>query len=278
MRVRPSFTLVTCLCVTVMWGQSKGLDRLYVFGDSHSDVGEGYLDGNGPTAVAYLAKRLGLVLARSNAPNSSDQSLDFAVSGAQTGRGPGRKVDTALLGYGMQNQVDDFAARVSSGDIKFNSKTTLFFLAGGLNDGRLANQTTIKNLEEEMKRLYASGARNFALALLPTAIPGFSAVGQRLNPELAKIPDEMAPQLPDAHILLCLWGPFFDDVMNHAAKYGITNTKDACAGRQLFHQDATPCPTPETYFYYHAEHPSTAVHKVVGDKLYDELTQQGAGR
>src|SRR3954447_13996308 len=33
------------------------LDRLYVFGDSYSDIGEGYLDGDGPTAVAYLAKR-----------------------------------------------------------------------------------------------------------------------------------------------------------------------------------------------------------------------------
>jgi phospholipase/lecithinase/hemolysin len=35
------------------------IDRMYVFGDSYSDIGEGYLDGNGPTAVAYLADRLG---------------------------------------------------------------------------------------------------------------------------------------------------------------------------------------------------------------------------
>src|SRR3954451_15514045 len=81
-------------------------DRLYVFGDSYSDIGEGYLDGNGPTAVAYLAKRLGLTLMPSNAANSSAQSLDFAVSGAQTGNGSGRKVENATLGYGMQNQVD----------------------------------------------------------------------------------------------------------------------------------------------------------------------------
>ena len=26
-------------------------DRIYVFGDSYSDTGAGYLDGNGPTAV-----------------------------------------------------------------------------------------------------------------------------------------------------------------------------------------------------------------------------------
>ena len=34
------------------------INRMYVFGDSYSDIGEGYLDGNGPTSVAYLADRL----------------------------------------------------------------------------------------------------------------------------------------------------------------------------------------------------------------------------
>ena len=43
----------------------------------------------------------------------------------------------ALLGYGMLNQVRDFASRVKSGDIRFDPQSTLFFLAGGLNDGRL---------------------------------------------------------------------------------------------------------------------------------------------
>ncbi len=256
---------------------AKQFDRLYVFGDSYSDIGEGYLDGNGPTAVAYLAKRLGLTLMPSNAPKSSDQSLDFAVSGAQTGRGPGRKVENVTLGYGMQNQVDDFAARVASGDIKFKPETTLFFIAGGLNDGKLSSATTVGNLEEEIKKLYDSGARHFAVALLPVAIPSFSAVGERLNPELSKIPNEMTSQLPGARIYLSHWGPFFDDVMHDPAKYGIANTKDACAGREIFHQDATPCAKPDTYFYYHAGHPSTAVHKIVGDKLYSELTELSAG-
>ena len=254
------------------------LDRLYVFGDSYSDIGEGYLDGNGPTAVAYLAKRLGLTLMPSNALNTSDQSLDFAVSGAQTGQGSGRKVETATLGYGMVNQVDDFAVRVASGAIKFNPETTLFFLAGGLNDRKLESATTVGNLEGEIKKLYALGARHFALALLPTAIPSFSAVGQRLNPELSRIPGEIAGEIPGAHIYLSHWGLFFDEVMHGPAAYGIANTTDACAGREIFHQDATPCATPEKYFYYHAGHPSTAVHKIVGDKLYTELTHLPSGR
>lgn len=248
--------------------------RMYVFGDSYSDIGEGYLDGNGPTAVAYFARRLGITLLPCNDPKGSGQSLDFAVSGAQTGRGAGRKVENATLGYGIQNQVDDFVARVASHEITFDSATTLFYIAGGLNDGRLPSETTVSNLKDEFKKLYGVGARHFALALLPTAIPSFSAVGTRLNPELSRIPDELRPELSGASIYLSHWGPFFDQVMRSPSQYGITNTTDACAGREIFHQDTKPCASPGTYYFYHAGHPSTATHKIVGDLLYSELTKR----
>ena len=42
--------------------------RLYAFGDSYSDIGAGYIDGNGPTAVAYLGWLMGLQVASSKAP------------------------------------------------------------------------------------------------------------------------------------------------------------------------------------------------------------------
>jgi phospholipase/lecithinase/hemolysin len=245
--------------------------RLYVFGDSYSDIGAGYLDGDGPTAVAYLAEHLGLQLLPANTPHPAGASLDFAVSGARTGEGAGSKVAGAWLGYGMQNQVNDFAALVRSRKIRFKPKKTLFFIAGGLNDGKLATETTVANLENEIRTLYSLGARHFALALLPTAIPDFSAVGQRLNPALTLIPPQLAHEWPKAQISLSHWGPFFDEVLNNPTPYGIRNTTDACAGRAIFHQDATPCSSPADHFYYHAGHPSTAVHKIVGEKLYREL-------
>jgi hypothetical protein len=101
-------------------------DRLYVFGDSYSDIGAGYLDGDGPTAVAYLADLLGLKLLPSNRFNAKAASLDFAVSGGGTGHGAGRRVGRALLGLGMQNQVEDFANRVRSKTVAFDSDYTLF--------------------------------------------------------------------------------------------------------------------------------------------------------
>jgi len=248
--------------------------RLYVFGDSYSDNGAGYIDGNGPTAVAYLARRLGFELKPSTAPHSPTDSLNFAVSGAQTGRGAGRKVKDALLGRGMADQVDDFVARVQAKQITFDPKSTLFFIAGGLNDRRLPGAETVANLEGEIRKLYDAGARRFRVAVLPTAIPSFSDVGVRLNPDLRRIPDEIHAQLPDAQIALSNWGGFFDEVMRNPKLYGIENTTDKCAGRAIFDEDTTPCAKPGAYYYYHSGHPSTAVHKVVGDKLFEEIASR----
>lgn len=251
---------------------AQPIARMYVFGDSYSDTGAGYVDGNGPTAVAYLAGRIGLSLRLPSDVDANTQSINFAVSGAQTGRGAGRKVKDALLGRGMVDQIEDFASRVQSKAIAFDSDHTLFFLAGGLNDRRLPSGETVANLKGQIRRLYGLGARRFRLALLPTAIPAFSEVGLRLNPELQRIPSEIAAELPGAPVTLSHWGTFFDEVMLHPSEYGIENTKEACAGRAIFDEDTTPCAKPSAYYYYHGGHPSTAVHKVVGEKLYQEIT------
>lgn len=249
----------------------QAISRIYVFGDSYSDTGAGYLDGDGPTAVAYLAEHLGLKLALPDERDANSQSINFAVSGAQTGRGSGRKVKDVLLGRGMADQVDDFVSRVQSRAITFDPDRTLFFLAGGLNDRKLPSEETVANLKGEIRRLYNAGARRFRLALLPTAIPDFSDVGQRLNPELERIPQEVEADLSSADVRLSHWGQFFDEVMQNPLAYGIENTKDACAGRAIFNEDTTPCAKPGSYYYYHRGHPSTAVHKIVGDKLYAEI-------
>ena len=247
------------------------VNRLYIFGDSYSDTGAGYIDGNGPTAAGYLAQRLDLNLVPPSAPNADENSINFAVSGAGTGSNPGHRIKDALLGLGMHDQVEDFVQRVGTGKIKFQPETTLFFIAGGLNDKRLPTKTTVTNLETEVQMIYKAGGRRFLIALLPTSIPQFSEVGQRLDPAIAGIPSEMKSELPDASVSLSKWGPFFDEVMHNPAKYGITNTTDACAGRAIFNQDTTPCPDPASHFYYHSGHPSTAVHKIVGDMLYQEV-------
>jgi cholinesterase len=258
------------LAAAVSASAAGPFDRLYVFGDSYSDSGAGYVDGDGPTAVVFLGEKLGLKLLPATQAAGPESSLNFAVSGAQTGSGEGGKVKDALLGRGMRTQVDDFAARVRAKSAVFQPASTLFFLAGGLNDRRLPGQTTVDNLKGEIRSLYELGGRNFLLALLPTAIPSFSEVGKRLNPEIERVRKEMAAELPEARIDLSRWGLYMDEVIQEPAKFGIRNITDKCAGRAIFDEDPTPCATPEAYFFYHGGHPSMAVHKIVGARLYAE--------
>jgi phospholipase/lecithinase/hemolysin len=260
--------------------QARTWEALYTFGDSYTDSGAGYVDGNGPTAVVYLAASLKIPFTYAGAADSSGKSLNFAVSDAKTGSSDGYRVRPAAagsgirearFGLGMRNQVLDFAERVRSGTVRFKAETTLFCLAGGLNDGALPTTTTISNLEDEIRRLYQAGGRYFLVALLPTKIPSFSDVGVRLNPALAAIPNDMRATLPQARVGLSNWGRYYDDVIESPAQYGIANTANQCAGRAVFGEDPTPCAAPETYFYFHDGHPSTTVHRIVARQLEREV-------
>ena len=261
------------------FAQARPYTQLYVFGDSYSDSGAGYVDGNGPTAVVYLARRLAIPFTYFGDPKTHEEKpvhegLDFAVSGARSGEAEGTTHPAGeLLGRGMRNQVNDFAALVKSGAIRFDPQQTMFYFAGGLNDRSLKEGETVANLEGEIDTLYSLGARRFEVALMPVKIPAFAAVAERLNPQLAGIPADMQAKHPELQITNSQWGPYFDEVISHPAKYGLTDTTNRCAGRTLFHEDSTPCASPETHFYYHEGHPSTAVHKAVGDLLYSEAMQ-----
>jgi len=270
---RPVYLGLVLLLGSTAWGQADGWTGMYVFGDSYSDSGAGYVDGNGPTAVVYLARELNIPFTHANDPARKDMGLNFAVSGAKTGEGEGKKIKESLLGRGMKNQVADFVSRVGRGEIRFDPSRTFFFIAGGLNDRRVPTETTIANLEDEMRQLYAAGARHFFVALLPTKIRSFAEVGVRLNPALTAIPDNFHQE--GATIRLSHWGEFFDQVMTDPGRYGISNTTDACAGRALFDEDATPKGDPDTYYFYHAGHPSTAVHRAVGHAMVDEIRRAG---
>jgi phospholipase/lecithinase/hemolysin len=245
---------------------------LYVFGDSYSDSGAGYVDANGPTAVVYLAQRLGIPFTFNGDPKSAGKGLNFAVSAASSGEGAARKMPTGgTLAFGMKNQVDTFVQYSKSGAIpKIDAEKTMFFFAGGLNDGGRAEGFVRANIESEIDTLYELGARRFMIANLPVKIPEFAKAGTRVNPELAKIPDEVRAKHADIRIAMSNWGSFFDEVIANPAKYGLTDTTARCADREFGPQQIKPCDSPDTHFYYHEGHPSTAAHRAVGEMLYQE--------
>lgn len=239
---------------------------IYVFGDSYSDIGARYLDGNGPTAPAYLAQEMGIPITYPKDPNAGSKSLDFAATAATTGEDKG---SGKWCCQGMIEQVNDFAARVLSGNLSFNPETTLFFLAGGLNDTKIPTDVTLGNLTREIHLLQGLGGHHFTLSLLPTRVPDFAEVAKRLNPAYQRLVVELQKQGVDIH--LNHWGSYLDEIMENPSQYGLVNTTSQCAGRALFKEDATPCAKPDTYFYFHSGHPSAAVNKIVGRKLYQEL-------
>lgn len=248
----------------------KHLDRLYVFGDSYSDIGAGYVDGNGPTALFYFATRLGRTLRPPCARVSPADSLDFAVSGAQSGSSEGNRVKSNMLGRGLLTQVDDLRKALSDGTVRLGARN-LAFIAIGLNDAQLPTSETKANIELAVDRLHDNGLRQFRIALLPEATPAFAAVSQRINPAIRSAVSETRARYPDSDIRLSNWGHFFDTVKLHGARYNMINVNDPCApGRSLFGQEEKACDHPDQYYFYHPEHPSTAVHRIVGEMLWRE--------
>lgn len=241
---------------------------LFVFGDSYSDSGAGFVYADGPTAVVYLARGLGIPFTHARDADRAGKGLNFAVSGARTGADEGAKLGPAVMGRGVWTQVEDFAERVHAGEVKFDPAHTLFFIAAGLNDVRVPTETSVANLRNEIRLLYAAGARHFRVALLPTKIAGFAVTARRLNPAIAGIPTSL--RLEGATIELSHWGEYFDAVMDNPRAYGILNTTDSCAGRASIGVKPVEKGDPATYYFYYDAHPSTAVHRAVGEMMLRE--------
>jgi phospholipase/lecithinase/hemolysin len=276
-RLEPALLLLCAGALVAQVAPAPGTNShpytmLYVFGDSYSDSGAGYVDANGPTAVVYLAQRLGIPFTYDGDPGSAGKGLNFAVSGASSGEGAGRPLPSGgTLGFGMKNQIESFVRYSKSGVIpKIDAANTMFFFAGGLNDGRRPDGFVRTNIESEIDTLYDLGARRFMVAILPTKIPQFAAAGSRVNPELEKIPGEERAKHPDMRIASSQWGSFFDEVITNPAKYGLTDTATPCSDRPFGPQKITTCTNPDAYFFYHEGHPSTAAHRAVGELLYRE--------
>lgn len=271
--------ILVFLCTTMVAPSAMaGADfqRLYVFGDSFSDMGAGYLAGNGPTAVAYLAQRMNLPFTHSKDKNANGVSIDFAVAGADTGLNPGVKTNGLLLEVGMLNQVQDFATRVRDKAITFDPDKTLFFIEGGLNDDRIPLDDSVAHITRQIEILTSAGARHIVLARLPIKVSDFSEVAQRLNPAYEKLVPALREKL-GIDLRLSQWGSYFDEIITHPKAYGITNANDPCAfSVPLGDKKAPPCADPRKYFYYYSSHPSTWVNKLVGDKLYEEIIEQRA--
>jgi hypothetical protein len=131
---------------------------------------------NGSTAVGYLATNFNITLTTSKNPDPGTEGVNFAESGARIFVGPN---PPATQPRSLTQQVAEFQNYVASNSVTFNPSTTLFFLAGGLNDhNRITQAEANAATTVQVATLYSLGARLFEIALLPSLVPAFSAPTQ----------------------------------------------------------------------------------------------------
>jgi cholinesterase len=282
--------------------QTSGVvERLYVFGDSYSDGGNGYAlvkkppsppyqarYSDGMTAAEYMAQAFGFTLHHSENPGApADASLNFAVSGAWTSH---KNNDAAIDGKtGLLDQIVSFEQRLKAGKARFDPEKTLFFIAIGTNDllfGNIAGQDNrglvadaLRNVETAARLLHANGARHLAIATVPMI--DRTPRGSALPPEKATAIAGTVPALNDGYRRLAAklradlkadvfslpWGRYYDELMSNPVAFGIAEAGSCIRNAP---RGTTVCPDPQRFVFFDALHPTTAAHRVVGYRLATE--------
>ncbi|MBD1858264.1 MULTISPECIES: SGNH/GDSL hydrolase family protein [Leptolyngbya] len=248
------------------------IDRLYVFGDSLSDVGNvfratngavpapPYYQGrhsNGKVWVEELADKLNL---------SADRVGNFAWGGATTGE------------VGM-NQVPGILAQVQAflkNQPRLNPQA-LFVVWAGSNDYLFSTETptvSIDNLNESLQLLLNQGAKRLLVANLPDLgklpatrqqenaqrLTNFAiAYNQALKVTLEKLeqPGLAISELDVFHI--------YQTALNDPNQYGFTNVTNACL------ETATNC---DRFLFWDGIHPTATAHKVLGALAFEQVQRE----
>jgi phospholipase/lecithinase/hemolysin len=252
-------------------------DVMYAFGDSLSDNGSlhpdfpppPYAEGrfsNGPVAVEYLADDFGISL------------IDYAVAGATTGRDNPDLAGTPLANTGVLSQVESYVSSSVVAD-----PNALYFLMAGNND--LLNALTfptsnpqkviqatineaVNNIVSEVKTLHKIGANYIIVANLPDL--GLTPNVQALGPKAQAIATyasitfnkKLAFRLPQYVKQFDTYSNF-QNLINNPAAFKLTNVTAPCF------DGVSMCAEPDKYLYWDDLHPTTAVHKIEGQKLFE---------
>lgn len=294
-QVAASALPIALIALTSNAAQAFQLTRLYVFGDSLSDIGNfytltgqtlppsqlGYVDGrfsNGAVWVDYLAPKLGLI---------SDLRTNFALAGSTTG-----SQNTSIPGLpALQQQIALFTQTVPQAD-----PNALYVLWAGANDYLNIGQQTnpaipVANLAGAIQTLAGVGAKNFLVANLPdlgrvplvrdrgTAVSSAAtAIVNGHNALLAQTLTLLKPQLAsDVNLIPLDVFSVFNRALNNPGAFGFTNTTQACLfpSPLLFNPLPAPitiCPNPDQYVFWDSLHPTTTAHAIIGEAAFDTLS------
>ena len=277
---------------------------LYSFGDSLSDSGSSpssvmsiynflgscdpyhpcppYYAGrysNGPVAVEHLANS---ILPGGATPANF---FNFAVAGSTTGLGNygdgGTATHTGVYGLpGMYQQVGSYLT--SSGGTA--DPNALYFVWGGANDFLTLDSPILaaQNIANYVGALATAGATHILVPNLPdlSLTPFVQSVGLQtqahvfstaFNAMLAIQLGSLDQLFPAADIIQFDTYSFLNDVVLNPAKYGLSNSQDAC----LPSLPGAPCANPDSYVFWDSFHPTTAADAVIASAFAKSVPEPG---
>ncbi|MBD2103679.1 SGNH/GDSL hydrolase family protein [Leptolyngbya sp. FACHB-261] len=285
-------------------------DSIYVFGDSLSDIGNTfdltqealgqglppappYFRGrfsNGPVWVEYLARLLKL---------SSEDHINFAVSGATTGRTNIFIPNNPANLLGLQQQLDSFTASFKATEQQANAKA-LYTIWAGANDYLNSNldnspanppanpqinlqansMTPVENLANGVKALADVGAKQIMVANLPDLgdFPGLSRDSQRTanlntltqahNSGLATALQALSQSVePDVNIISFDVNSLFKQVVAEPSRFGFTDVINTELDQLAQFQGYT-----DTFFFWDIIHPTTTAHLILAKAAFSLLS------
>ncbi|HEX5355266.1 MAG TPA: SGNH/GDSL hydrolase family protein [Aquabacterium sp.] len=291
MSIRRAVAAASVALIAILSAASaQAYDQIVVFGDSLSDNGNlaqkfggavpaaPYANGrftNGAVAVEVMAQQLGLPL------------VDYAYGGATTGSANQFQAQNPLVANtGMLSQVNNY---VAAGPADANA---LYVVWGGGNDflaaiatGNFSNMnavvtTAVTNLVTEVGTLYAAGARDFFIPLLPDlgttfygtsgAIPPalLSGLSASFNSALTTQMNNLEANSTGMNLSIYNTPAILSIVRNELSVTG-GNVTDRCwTGDYAGGGASAPvCSAPDQYYLFDKVHPTALVHSVVGKDM-----------
>lgn len=257
---------------------APAINELYVFGDSLSDTGtiyratggmyppRPYFQGrysNGQVWVEYLARQLNLSLA---------QTSNFAYGGATTNSQVNAVVPSLLT------QVASFTKTHPE-----SNANALYVIWAGANDylqGTTNPTIPVESITQAIVALKKVGARRFLVANLPDLgqIPAtrWSTNSDRLstltsnhNQTLRRSLKVLNQKESDLQLVLLDVNTLYQKAISSPADFGFATVNSACLS------GSRACTNPDQFLFWDDIHPTTAAHRIIGEKAFSRLAQEG---
>lgn len=273
--------VVAVLVTTLLCAASHAYDRLIVFGDSLSDVGNTYsLTGganppsppyfagrtsNGPVWVEYFAPRLGIPVPTASRLDGTN-ATNYAYHGA------------SVVGGSAVPSIANQVTTYLSGNTP--DPDDLFVYWGGTNDflaGQLNATVPATAAADQVASLAAAGAKNILVLNLPPLgeTPAVrndpfrrafaNLLATTFNQTLASELAELRATLPsDVTIMEIDVHGLFNQIFANPASFGLTNVTSPAL---TLTPTPVVVPNPEQYLFWDTGHPTTAAHAILASTI-----------